>query len=151
MQQTQVHIDKMQESIKSFIKFQNDALFYGDQVQSEEWIYQILQVGTLLYKNKEIAHILRLHSHEDLMLRFEQFLCLINPSNVDLVRRLSWKLAKMYFKQSVLDHEKKDYKLALQKINKAKQFFENFLDQDSKVAQMAFLKQQKPFKKKERV
>ena len=39
---------------------------------------------------------------EDRVHKYEELLHMVNPSNYDLHRRLCWKLAKNYFKKSVV-------------------------------------------------
>ena len=54
----------------------------------------------------------------------------INRSNLDAVRRISWKLAKGYFKRSVQHMDDEEYSLAKDCADSATQFLKRSMETD---------------------
>lgn len=62
---------------------------------------------------------------------YQKMYNLINPLNLDLLRRVSWTLAKLYFKKSVTYMDKNEYNqqkhnLARSSTESARQHFEKY-------------------------
>lgn len=60
----------------------------------------------------------------------------MNSSNYDILRRQSWLLAEFYYKISIVQCEQKDYKKAFNTIDKAKQSFSRYEDNEMKLKEI---------------
>ena len=61
---------------------------------------------------------------------------MMNPSNHDILRKYSWLLAKLYFKISIAHCGNNEYVDAFKSINKSKQAFARFEQNNSKLSEV---------------
>jgi len=79
----------------------NNALYKGLALHDTEWYGSILNFSVSLVNNKLFKVYYRQEKSDYKIQAYEAIYNKINKSNYDVMRRVSWKLAKNYFKQSV--------------------------------------------------
>lgn len=128
--QLQMYLERMTECL-------NNALYHGIGSQDEKWYASVMQFSVNLVDNKVFKTYFRQEKADFKIKAYESMYNKINRSNLDALRRISWKLAKGYFKRSVQLMDKQEYNPAMDAADQAIQFLKRSMESD------AFIKENK--------
>lgn len=102
LEMLQLYLERMTDCL-------NKALYYGVHVHDNKWYAGVVQFSVSLVENKVFKTYYRQEKSEFKIRAYEAMFNKINKSNYDALRRVCWKLAKCYFKESVNLMESEEY------------------------------------------
>lgn len=120
------HIALLTHYLEQYTLCTNEAVYHGSDHQSVEWQIKMMESASYIAENKLLKTILRQEKNEERIKVFQSMFSKINTMNYDALRRICWKLGKLYFKKSVIQFENCQFKNALALTNDSLQFLDRF-------------------------
>jgi len=124
----QYYLERMTESL-------NKCLYHGLGAHDERWYAGVVQFSVGLVENKVFKTYYRQEKAEFKIKAYESMYNKINKSNYDALRRISWKLAKIYFKSSIIQMDNDDYQKAMDDCDIAIQYLRRSMEADGFIKQ----------------